>query len=139
MERTYFCDGTPLDILRRRAKAMKKEDGLAYNAALNLVAKERGCVGWEELTRRCWTEPEEDPGVMQDFYFLESAVGEDILSIDYHKLAELVREHSEYEELSASYGPQITLDTTLQCESNGRVNWNTFMDLGVDANPHTGS
>lgn len=136
MERTYFCDGTPLDILRRRAKAMKKEDGLTYNAALNVIAKKHGCAGWEELTRRCWTKPEEDPGVIQDLHYIESAVGNDMLSIHFHKLAEVVREYPEFEDVDALYGSQITLDTTLQCESHGRVNWNTFMDLGVDANPN---
>ena len=40
MERSYYRDGTPLDILRRRAKTMKRENEINLAKALDLVAHE---------------------------------------------------------------------------------------------------
>lgn len=50
MTKTYCVNGKPLDIVKREAKALKKERGIKLGEAQAEVAKSYGMQSWQELT-----------------------------------------------------------------------------------------
>jgi len=89
MTNSYYCDGTPLDILRRRAKALKTEQNIKLFQALDYVAVECGEESWEHLTKNCWAEPFNNPDEMEDYHFLERSVGDDLILLNFEQLSSL--------------------------------------------------
>jgi len=91
MEKLYWIDGTPVDILRRIAKKLKAEStSLNLSAALDKVAKSRDAESWPDLIENCWS-PEEP--TMDDCGFIHRRVGRDKLTIDFEKLPILIDQY----------------------------------------------
>lgn len=100
MERLYFCDGTPLDMLRRRAKGVKADEQVKLNAAQDMVARSVGCDDWADLTRHCWAEEFLEPNTVSEGFYIESNVGPDIIGLDFLLLYEALDDAERFDDLN---------------------------------------
>lgn len=87
MERSYYRDGTPLDILRRSAKTIKREQNIKFSEALDRVAAILGEPDWSTLTKHCWAEPFSEPNAEDEGYVLQQQFGDDVIEVDFTQLA----------------------------------------------------
>ncbi len=111
MERSYYRDGTPLDILRRRAKAMKRENEISLAKALDLVALEHNELSWEFLTKNCWAEPFSEPGIEDDHYMIEQLSGEDLIVLDLVQLPDALYSVVDWADFNETRQNHVYLET----------------------------
>jgi len=137
MERLYFCDGTPLDILRRRSKALKTNQKIKLSAAQDKIAQDQECSNWSELTRRCWAEPLAVPGETPDEYFLESRIGPDLVTLDFQLLFEAIDDAESFDQLDKYSGCGVWMTTELMHRDSLGVEYANV--IGMETPQHVGA
>lgn len=87
MDKLYWVDGTPVDILRRHAKRMKNDTpAMTLTAAQDIVAKEHGANSWADLLKGSWWPEEPDVDYCG---FLQRKLGIDTIGLDFEKIPAL--------------------------------------------------
>jgi len=74
MTKTYCTNGKPLDILKREAKALSKDEGIKLGQAHDKVARAAGFSNWQDLVEKCLKVEEPDLG---DMPFITRRIGRD--------------------------------------------------------------
>jgi hypothetical protein len=66
MTKTYCTNGKPLDILKREAKALAKDDAIKLGKAQEKLAQDAGFSSWQELMEKRLEVGEPEMGVMPE-------------------------------------------------------------------------
>jgi len=130
MDRSYYRDGTPLDILKRRAKELKSSEGIKLHEAQARIARDRGESDWSVLTQNCWAEPAPEPGSEPDSYFLERRGGIDVVSLDFGLLYDDLQKADFFEDLETVDGHQVWVNTEVNDWDEDSVRFHSTIRLG---------